>query len=96
MEQISYEPELDAVFAALAGPTRRAIRPACPMAVRPWANWASRLRCRSPWLARVDGTRFDWSLVRPGVETKVHAFDPVPGGLWLHEMIMGEMVAELG
>ena len=26
----------------------------------------------------------------PGVETEVHAFDPVPVGLWLHEMKMGE------
>ena len=26
----------------------------------------------------------------PGVETEVHKFDPVPGGLWLHEMKMGE------
>ena len=26
----------------------------------------------------------------PGIETKVHRFDPTPGGLWLHEMIMGE------
>lgn len=26
----------------------------------------------------------------PGVETKVHKFEPKPGGVWLHEMIMGE------
>ncbi len=26
----------------------------------------------------------------PGVETEVHRFDPVVGGLWLHEMKMGE------
>lgn len=26
----------------------------------------------------------------PGVETEVHCFDPVPVGLWLHEMKMGD------
>lgn len=26
----------------------------------------------------------------PGVETTMHRFDPVPVGLWLHEMKMGE------
>ena len=25
----------------------------------------------------------------PGIETEVHRFDPVKGGLWLHEMKMG-------
>ncbi len=25
----------------------------------------------------------------PGLETEVHRIDPVPGGLWLHEMKMG-------
>ncbi|MCV6593648.1 MAG: SRPBCC domain-containing protein [Silicimonas sp.] len=26
----------------------------------------------------------------PGVETEIHAFEPRPGGLWKHEMRMGE------
>lgn len=26
----------------------------------------------------------------PGLETEVHLFDPTPGGLWLHEMMMGD------
>ncbi|MEM6385410.1 MAG: SRPBCC domain-containing protein [Pseudomonadota bacterium] len=26
----------------------------------------------------------------PGVETKVHRFEPTAGGLWLHEMLMGD------